>query len=52
MLNQFFYFIFWQRWNQNIDTEWLPTYEELSEFMADIISADMHVIVCEKLTNL
>ena len=33
--------------NVVFDTEWLPIYEELIKFMAD-----MHVIVCEKLTNL
>ena len=33
--------------NVVFDTEWLPIYEELIEFMAN-----MHVIACEKLTNL
>ena len=33
--------------NVVFDTEWLSIYEELINFMAD-----MHVIVCEKLTNL
>ena len=32
--------------NVVFDIEWLPIYEELIKFMAD-----MHVIVCEKLTN-
>ena len=33
--------------NVVFDTEWLPIYEELINFMAD-----MHVIVFEKLPNL
>ena len=33
--------------NVVFDTEWLPIYEALINFMAD-----MHVIVFEKLTNL